>query len=311
MNWEDLKIFLALAEEGSVRDAAHKLQVSHSTVSRRVDSFEQSLGVRLFDRQRDGFKLTGVGENLAETAREIRGQITETERHVMGMDNQLKGELVVTMPRGLLTHLLMPHMQKFREEYPKIQLTFVTTNDFLSLSRREADVAIRLTDNQAENVPQHLVGRRLPDFKCAVYASEAYVKEHDMDDPVDASWVGWEHRVNFPRWRQKTEFSHLPVRWEFDDMVLQLEAARNGLGIALVPCFLGDRDPGVVRISKEPIDVFEGWIITHGDLIKTERVKIFIQFVADAIKEYKDLLEGKEGSSPRADKKSGKTSKSA
>ncbi len=291
MNWDDLKIFLAVAREGSARAAAHRLGVHHSTVTRRIEALESSQNVRLFDRLPSGYALAIAGEELLQAVTRIEDEINGIELHILGQDAQLRGDIRVTLPDAMATDLLMPDFVNFMETYPEVNLEILISYGVFSLSKREADVAIRIT----QNPPEHLVGRKVVCYHCATYASQAYLDTHDLPhDTKNAHWIGWDSPTPYPDWVRKSEFPTIPIRGRMNNPVAQLAAAKVGLGMARLPCFLGDPEPALQRVPPgESAPCQDVWLLTHKDLISTVRIQTFMNFMADAFHKKLPLLEGR------------------
>ena len=160
MNWEDIRLFLALARSGSARATAAEEGVSHSTVTRRVDLLESDLGVRLFDRDVRGYRLTGAGETMLSSTVRAEDALLTAERQLQGRDAQLTGEIRLTTSNIIATHLIMDDLVEFTRQYPDIDLNVLISFDLFNLSRREADVAVRLL-RLSSSPPEDLVGRKL------------------------------------------------------------------------------------------------------------------------------------------------------
>lgn len=293
-DWDDLRIFLALVRKGSVRAAAESLDVDNSTVSRRIRAFEQKLGVRLFERLPTGYTPTSAGEDMLDSAQQIEEEILALERRLLGQDTRLTGELRVTMPDLLAMKLLMPDLATFTQTYPGIGLEINVSYEHLDLTKREADVAIRLTDN----VPEHLVGRRLLQQATAAYASTTYLAQHNLadapaDDLASLTWLGWDDQMTHPKWVKESNFPTVPVRHRLNNAVLQLEAVKGGIGIGILPCFIGDQESSLRRLPPgRPKLGKHIWLLTHPDLSNTTRVQTFLDFMASAITSRHDLIEG-------------------
>jgi molybdate transport repressor ModE-like protein len=206
LDWDDIKHFLALSRHGSVRAASDKLGVSHSTVARRIEAFEKRLGVRLFERSPGGYAITAAGEEVLAVAEQIESEIHGLERRIVGRDQQLSGNIRVTMVDVLSTHLLMPHLTEFAQIYPDIALEVVITYDPLDLGKREADIALRFT----QKPPDQLIGKCLSNMHCAAYASAKYIKQHDFDSGTTARWIDSAKRGNYPTWIKKSDYPHIP-----------------------------------------------------------------------------------------------------
>lgn len=157
LNWDDLKFFIAVSRTGSVRAAGQELGVNHATVSRRINNFEQSLGERLFDRTPSGYVRTRLGDEIYLEAAYLEDRLRSVERKLVGSDDNLQGEIRVTMPDLLGQHLLMEGIGEFSSNYPNIDLHLLGTNAYLNLANREADVAFRICDEPSE----YLIGRKL------------------------------------------------------------------------------------------------------------------------------------------------------
>ncbi len=291
MNWDNLRIFLAVAREKSVRGAAADLGVSHSTISRRIDAFEQDLGVRLFERLPDGYVLTPFGEDMLQTARRLEDSVNGLERRVLGQDARLRGDLRVTMPDLLAAKLLMPDLVAFGEDYPDINLEVAISYTPFDLRRREADVAIRIT----RDPPEPLVGRKIITYARATYASRDYLARHDVErEPEKTAWIGWDDRSRHPRWVRDSAYPNAPVRGRLNNALVQLAAAKAGMGLAMLPCFMGDTEHDLLRVPPgRPEPAWDIWILTHEDLRATARVRAFMDYMAEAFLGHRDLLEGR------------------
>lgn len=281
LDWNDLKVFLALERGGSARTAAARLGTSHSTVLRRLQALEDALGAQVFDRTPDGLVLTGPGARLLVKAQQIEAEVFEVERDVLGADIRLQGPVRLTVPPPVAKYLLLPHLARFRRDYPEIDLEVVATYGYSDLGRRDADVAIRF----AEAPDDHLVGRQLPRFRDAVYASPAYVEAHsEVGEGSNAVWIGWPDAQRFSKRISQTAFASHPVAWRLPGLELQAEAARQGLGMALLPCIMGDRDPSLTRVpGTATYDTLPAWLLTHPDLRRMERVRVFARTLTDAV----------------------------
>ncbi len=288
MNWDDLKVFLAIARSGSVRGAANDMSVSHSTILRRLDAFEEAIGITLFCRLPTGYELTEDGEALLHRAENIERDAFAFQREAVGYDKDQGGKVTVTMPEPFATHYLSRHFGRFKEQHPGIDLDVIFTYDVLDLSRRAADVAIRFS-----NTPdQALVGRRLPRFEEAFYATPAYLRSHDLSDPKGgAFWLGWRDSTD---WVKRSPYPDLPVRWKLANVSVQFAACRAGFGLGQLPCFMGDRCADLVRLPGSTVTHgFDAWVLYHEDLKATPRIKAFCDFLTSVMNEDADLFEGR------------------
>ncbi|MBL1421945.1 MAG: LysR family transcriptional regulator [Alphaproteobacteria bacterium] len=291
MNWEDIKIFLALMRHGTVRAAAAKLKISHSTVARRIDALEHKLAVRLFDRLPSGYVLTLVGEDMLQVAEQIEEEMGGLERRIIGHDHKLSGSIKISLVDALATHLLMPYIVIFTEKYPDIQLELQTTYSAVNLDIREADIALRFTSAP----PDHLIGRRLLTCSIAPYASKNYLATHSLEPKFEppAHWIGFGPQGAFPNWVKKSEFPHIAAKGQIVNLLVQLEACKAGMGISMLPCFLGAGEESLTRLSDpKPDPRFKLWLLTHRELRTNTRIRVFSDFIIAAIKSERHLLTG-------------------
>jgi DNA-binding transcriptional LysR family regulator len=292
-DWDDLQVFLAVARAGSLRGAARSLGMNHATVTRRLKALEGALGTTLFDRTPDALVLTQPGEAMLGPAERIEGEVLAAERAIAGRDADPEGVLRVSMPWAVMHGFLAEAVARFTRRYPAIELDIELTDAFSDLSRREADVSIRMAHEVTDNV----VGRRLMRYATCVYAAPKVARalgRPASDASRGVAWIGWGGEGPKPSWTRDTPFPALPARHRMATHALQLEAAKAGLGLTLLPCFLGDREPGLVRApSAKPVPDRSLWLLLHEDLRKAARVRVFVDFMAEAIGEARPLLEGR------------------
>ena len=299
LNWSDLRHALAVAEAGSLAGAARLLGVNHSTVLRRLDALEAQLGARLFERGRGGYEPTDAGQAVLRHARHMADRVDEIERQVLGRDRELTGLLRVTTAFVIMGYLLPQPLADFARDFPGIEVE-VVENAFLvdltrrrpelagqALAQREADVALRLSNQVAE----HLVGRRLGMTQCRVYARRGEPALPQGVTPLDvlvreAPWVAFEHdqqgRV-YDRW-MRDKLGPARVRVRVDIFSAAAAMLRTGVGVGVLPSFMAPQHPELVAVS-DPIPELAApiWMLTHPDLRQTGRVRAFMQHVGDAL----------------------------
>lgn len=295
IDWEDLRFVLAVAEANSLAAAARSLGVNHTTVLRRVGAFEQKLGVRLFDRLPSGYTLTAGGEELLAVSRQMAETITELERRLTGQDLRLEGSLRITTTDTLMASVLPSVLAAFRQRHPGVLLEVNTANAFANLTHRDADVAVRPTVDP----PETLVGRRISGIAFAVYAAPSYLREHGLEPSddlplTDERWIGVSDALvgsSVARWMRATLPASASVL-RCDSLVAVREAAVAGLGLAGLPCYLGDETPGLVRLGPPVAEMATAlWILTHEDLRRTARVSAFTEFAGQALAKHRPLFE--------------------
>lgn len=287
IQWDDLRVFLAIARQGSLSGAARALSVNHSTVFRRLNGLEQRLGVRLFDRLPGGYAPTPAGDALSETAERVEAEILAAERALGGQDLRLRGPLRVTMPDTIARLLLPALVAPFRRSYPEIDLELVVSDTFLNLNKRDADIALRPTNSP----PETLIGRRLCGIATAIYRS---AEAGDTVDKLgDSRWIAPDDSLAHLAAAAWLRDLDPPVALRANALGVMLDAAKAGIGLAALPCFMGDREPAVRRV-RDPIPQLETgfWALTHRDLKQTARIRAFLDAVSDAVAELRPLLQG-------------------
>ena len=161
MEWDDLKVILAIGRAGTLSGAARSLELNHSTVFRRINQIEKKLGVRFFDRLPQGYVMTDAGEAAMSAAETIEDKVNSLARELVGKDLRLQGTIRVTAPEGVSLELLVPHLARFCKKHPDIHIDLVATGSALQLARREADLAVRVTTKP----PDTSIGRRVCLFR--------------------------------------------------------------------------------------------------------------------------------------------------
>lgn len=283
MDWDDLKILLALARRRSARGAAQELGVSNSTVTRRLDDFERNLGTRLFDRTPEGYRMTQSAENLLPTAEHVEEIVLAAERRVSGEDQELEGLIRLTLPTATGLSVLMPRLAKFADEYPGIELELITSAVSLDLGRREADIAIRVF-RTGDSPPENLIGRRISAMTAAPYVHRDLLNPDDPEDVSHLTWIGHGPDVPDKSWESFSRNGHLPQRHVVGDINFQVEAVRNRMGMIFAPCVFFRDEPDIVRVPGEDFHHFlDIWVLTHKDLRLSARMRILREILAEEL----------------------------
>ena len=292
-DWDDLRYFLAVARAGSLSGAAKALGVNHSTVFRRIETLEDRLGVRLFDRHREGYALTPAGDEMREAAERVDTAIDDMDRRIGGRDLRLSGPLGVTTTDNLVPCVLGEPLAGFHAAYPGIELSVRIDSEFFNLSKRQADIAVRPTNTP----PDTLVGRRIAELAFAVYAAEGVKPDNTSSASLSAlPWVAFDDTLDHlaaAKWFNATH-GGAPVAMRSNNLTTLQTGAAQGMGLALLPCFMGDPDARLERVTDPvPAARSELWLLTHEDLRNTRRVRAFMDFMADALEARRDVLEGR------------------
>ncbi len=291
MNWDDLKLILAIGRSGSLSGAARALGLNHSTVFRRLNAIEKNLEVRLFERQANGYLMTEAGEAMKRSAERIDEEVISLSRELLGRDLRLQGKIRVTAPEGVALRLLTPHLAAFSRLHPEIIIDLVVTSSSLRLSHREADLAVRAT----RKPPDKYIGRELCKFRFCMYASPNYLADHQDKALEEHAWLMPDDGIDFfpsTVWRKKT-YPNPNIVYSSNNTMAIVEVAKAGLGVAPLPCFLGDSEPGLVRVIEPPEELTLGlWVLIHPDLRHTARVRALMTFLIEALIDQKSAIEG-------------------
>ena len=292
--WDDLRLVKAIADARSLPAAAAWIGINHSTAFRRLKQIEATLGVALFEKHRSGYTLTAAGEEIAALAARVDEDVAAVTRKLAGQDVAPSGELRVATNDSLLVDLLTPLFAAFRVRCPGVRLDILIGNQALNLAKRDADVAIRATDNPPEN----LVGRRAARIAWALYGRAA-----DFSDsagaangvPKERNWVSLGEQLgalNVVKWIA----ANIPVErvvYKVNTVLGLAEAVEAGVGVGYVPCFIGDARPSLARLGPpEPEFGSDLWLLTHPDLRHSARVRVFLDFLAAELARRRSFIDG-------------------
>jgi DNA-binding transcriptional LysR family regulator len=290
LSWDDIKLVGAIAASGKLAPAASLLGINHSTAIRRLDRLEAQLGVVLFHRHRAGYELTPAGGELARFASDMAEGVVELTRRVEDASGATAGELRITTSDSFFRCLLRPVIATFSARNPEIQLNFILDNSPLSLTRRDADVAIRA----ASDPPDGLVGRRVASIRWAVYGRDAdfsgHLSNHDLSG---RSWVALGDGLASLRTLRPvldgTPAERIVLR--VNSVVALQQAVASGIGVGYLPCFSGERHPELRRLGPPTEPVGDLWLLTHPDMRHSTRVRLFLDHAAAALQPMKHLFE--------------------
>lgn len=278
-----LHLLREIGRAGTLAAAARAIGIDHSSAYRRLGTIERRLGVRLFERARDGYAPTAAGELAISTAGRVLEELATLDRQLAGRDLLPRGTVRVTLPDTLLD-IMVPLVAKFATVFPEIAIELATANAFFTLAKRDADVALRA----AATPPDGLVARRICGIATALYAAGAA-------DPAASPFVAPDDTLAHlasARWIAQHVAAERIVLRANSLNALRL-AAGAGLGIAALPCFVGDRDARLVRCTKPIPEMASSlWLLTHPDLRRTARVRAFVDFAARELAAHKAAFEG-------------------
>lgn len=297
-DWNEPRLVLALQRAASLNGAAKALGIDHSTAFRRLNALEARFGVRLFERLPGGsYQATSAGARMAAGAERMEDEALALARDITGRDHRLSGRLRVTSSETLAYRMLTRHLAAFRQAHPGIVVELAIDNRVLSLSRREADIALRPMRPKEGD----LWGRKLADVAWTVYGARAYLAAigGSLSSPKDLgrhALIGWEETTGgilAADWLCRAAAAEAFV-YRTSSLVNQFVAAQAAIGLALLPCYLGDRDPELARALPEPIPELAGelWIVTHADLKGTARIRAFFELVGEGLTRERGTFDG-------------------
>ena len=284
---EDLSLFLSLAQHGMLAHAAADAGIHHSTAFRRLGELEERIGVRLFNRNAGNYSLSAAGERILPFAQRLRKQHLAFETGLLNLDKSLSGQVRATTSDGLASHYLGPHLAGFRAAYPEIEVELVVDNQMLDLSERVVDVAIR----PAKKLEGQMVGRKAGDMGYTLYASKEYLARHPRINANDPDFnghevIGYAAAVDYfstAKWLNRHARA-AKVAARSNQFGPMLGMAQAGLGIAALPCVVGDATPGLMRVIPPPEAMTTHlWLCTHPHIRSVARIRALLDFLHTSI----------------------------
>ncbi|MBR0835332.1 LysR family transcriptional regulator [Bradyrhizobium manausense] len=275
MDWTDLQHFLALAREGSLSAAARSLNVDHVTVARRVAALEASVSLKLVDRRPRSYELTGDGRRIAKIGAPMMEAAFAVERAAQASKSEIGGEITISAPPSLASLLIAPKLIRLRQQHPGIRIKLIGEKRTASLTRREADLALRLS----RPTEPGLIARKIGYFEFGLYGSPDYLK---ATPPHAFAFIAYEASMDeVPQQRWLRRFAGTrEIVLRTNDLENQAAAARTGIGLAALPRFLGEADPRLQRhdIGGRPVGR-EVWLVLHRDLRRAPAVRAVASFI--------------------------------
>ena len=293
LDWDDLRVFLAISNEGNLSAASRVLNVSQPTVGRRLKALEDNLGTRLFDRLPDGMALTAHGEQLVPLARDMETAAGAILRHQASFSEEVRGTVRLSMYEQI-AQFFVQYLPTLRARYPEIEIELAIAHHSASLSRREADLLIR---ECLPDVPD-VIARPLGHYHYAVYGARDYVKSNPQalgEERYQAcDWVGFddEHtRFIGQDWlREKLIDRRLNVR--SNNGVVLLDAILEGSGLGVLPCFVGDHEEALQRLELVPGEGATLYLLVHKDMRKSPAIRLMMDAVIELFAEHTRVLHG-------------------
>ncbi len=292
LNWDHLRIVLVIRNAGSLQAAAEQLGMDRSTVIRRLDALETSLGARLFARRSDGCVLTEAGQAMIATLESIEASVTTLENRIAGTNATVDGNVTVALPPFIAENVVVPELWRLREQHPDLCLTLLTGLDMRNLARGEADVAWR-NRRPEQNT---LVARRIADGAMAFYASHAYLEKRGMPSPGFAGHdavLPVAEAMQSPLFGTASDVSRdANVIIRLTDIATAVAAARAGLGLALLPCAAVIGLSDLVVVPPGVVSRPEAYLVTHAELRDQARIRAVMDFLLECSRRHEAVISG-------------------
>lgn len=268
LSWDDLRFILAVAEAGSVNAAARRLGVNHATVLRRIATFEARNAVTLFERSQQGYRISPAARRLLDALREVENAVFGVHRALSGQGPELHGDVRVTSTDSLSQHVLPPILAEFRAREPHVFIDLVATNAHLDLSRLDAEVTVR----PAARLPDGLVGTAPARLGFAAYSAAGV----PLPDPAEARWIapGGASARSLPGLWMADHVPRDRIVARADSFLVAGELAATGMGLAVLPCVVGDADRRLRRATLlMPAMAVDLWVACHADMEEVPRIR--------------------------------------
>jgi len=294
LDWDDFRVFLALARSGTLSAAARALQVNQSTMSRRLAALEVAAGARLFERTASGYSLSAAGEAVRGHVEQLEAEAIGIERQLLGQDARPTGRVRLAASDSFAAWFLVPRLAAFQRLYPGIELELVTGNQPVNLARREADISLRLSRPKEAN----LIARRLGLAAWAVYAASSYLSRHgklsargrmrghrlialaeDLRGTVGARWLAKQGNLG-------------EVVLRCNSLISQAAAVVSGLGVSPLPCLFGDCEASLERALPHTVGAHDIWLVVHPDVKSSARVRAVMDYLTELVVSAAPLLSG-------------------
>lgn len=284
-NWDNLRFFLAVARTRSALEAAAQLGMDHSTISRRLHRLEKEIGTALFVRNPQGHTLTTAGHRLLEYVEQIEGTLAQIDSEIGGDTQVLNGHVRMGTTEGFGSIFLAPHVAHFCARHPAITVEMLAVPRFINLSKREADLAINIERPQTGAY----VFCKLSDYRLQLYATAEYLEKHppicSLADLASHSMIGYVDELSFSAelryMQQLAPRAQVPLRCT--SIIAQFYAARQGHGVAVLPCFLGNSVPDLIPILPGTAEVIRSfWLVAPEERHQVARIRVLWDYLRHA-----------------------------
>ena len=292
-NWNDLRAFLAVARTARLTTAAARLGMDHTTVGRRIAALETGLGARLFDRSPQGYALTPHGERLMPTAERIESLTLTAAADLGEADQAVTGVVRIGAPEGFGSYVLAPLLAPLADAHPGLDIQLVAISGVLSLSKREADIAVTLSAPREGR----LVSRKLTDYGLSLYAAPSYLDARPpirtRADMEGQRFVGY---IEDLLYSPELDYMQAPdvdihVSVQSSNLIAQLQATLAGAGLCVLPDFIATKQPGLVRVLPDAVHLERSlWLVVHADLRNLARIRVVTDMIAASVRADRNLF---------------------
>jgi DNA-binding transcriptional LysR family regulator len=295
MNWDDLRIFVAVLRAGNISLAARQLKLDHSTVSRHITRLELCLGGALFERRRTGLAPTDMAEGILPHVEAVEGGVVRLREQIFGSADQPSGPVRIAMMEGIGSLYLARRLAPLAARHPELRIELVTSSQQVNVSRREADIFVSFFEPSGRGMSYRQIGK----FALSLYGSEGYFREHGRPasaTELERHWfTGYLEdmiQVDAVRWLEEV-IAEPKMRFRSNSMIAQMAAASAGLGLVLLPRFSVENEPALEAVLEDEVRVTrELWVSVHHDLQFSSRVKAVVRYLEDRLREDQPYLNG-------------------
>ncbi len=295
-DWDNLRVFLAVARARSALEASSALGLNQSTISRRLHRLEEDIGSKLFHRSSQGHYLTSAGHRLLEYVEQLESTLAAVESEVFGDDMALTGEIRLGTTEGFGSFFVAPHLAHFCTRHPAITVDLLPMPRHVNLSKREADASITIDRPTTDS----FVTSKLAEYRLLPYATAAYLQQHPaierVSDLASHRWVDYvddqlfaDQQVSLRQW--------LPAARSFlrsTSVIAQMQAVRSGLGIAVLPCFMASAQKDLLPILPGEVDLTRSfWLVAPAERRELARIKALWDYLRQVVELNRDFLMGR------------------
>lgn len=292
-NWNDLESFIILSRSGKLNLAAKKLKIEPTTISRRILRLEEKLNVKLFYRSNNQYILTDDGTRLIIFAEKIESEILSINEEFTNKNVNLTGVVRISLPEGLGIEIFTKYLKEFYKEHRDLEIELLADTKARSLSNKEVDISITLSRPKRGK----LVSWKLSDYVIQLYGSKEYFTKNKMIDNLEnltghkfISYV--DDLVDYPELNYLHDsFNNIKILFRSNNLQAQLNAVKEGIGIALLHNFIAKKEKNLIPILPKKIKITrEYWIVIHEDLINIKRIRVVVDFMSRVMKLEKNNL---------------------